>query len=158
MEFNAKQVKDQVVQWIRDWFEENGKGCNAVIGISGGIAAYKTMPLIRLFRKSGYEVRVTATRNALRFVTPLTIETLSQNRLYTDMFDPNRTMEVEAESVSYSVSQYYGIETGENSFGYIASWSAGKELKELKASLETINRTAGRLINDIDKNIFFTMI
>ena len=36
MEFNAKQVKDQVVQWIRDWFEENGKGCNAVIGISGG--------------------------------------------------------------------------------------------------------------------------
>ena len=36
MEFNAKVVKDQVVQWIRDWFEENGKGCNAVIGISGG--------------------------------------------------------------------------------------------------------------------------
>ena len=35
-DFNAKQVKDQVVQWIRDWFEENGKGCNAVIGISGG--------------------------------------------------------------------------------------------------------------------------
>ena len=34
--FNAKQVKEQVVQWIRDWFEENGKGCNAVIGISGG--------------------------------------------------------------------------------------------------------------------------
>lgn len=34
--FNAKQVKNQVVQWIRDWFEENGKGCNAVIGISGG--------------------------------------------------------------------------------------------------------------------------
>ena len=34
--FNAKEVKDQVVQWIRDWFEENGKGCNAVIGISGG--------------------------------------------------------------------------------------------------------------------------
>ena len=36
MEFNAKEVKDQVVQWIRDWFEENGKGCNAVLGISGG--------------------------------------------------------------------------------------------------------------------------
>ena len=36
MEFNAKQVKDQVVQWIRDWFEENGKDCNAVLGISGG--------------------------------------------------------------------------------------------------------------------------
>ena len=70
-------------------------GKHIVIGISGGIAAYKSMHLIRLFKKSGYEVRVTATRNALQFVTPLTIETLSQNRLYTDMFDPNRTLEVE---------------------------------------------------------------
>ena len=70
-------------------------GKHVVIGISGGIAAYKTMHLIRLFKKGGYEVRVTATTNALQFVTPLTIETLSQNKLYTDMFDPNRTMEVE---------------------------------------------------------------
>lgn len=70
-------------------------GKHIVIGISGGIAAYKTMHLIRLFKKNGYEVRVTATRNALQFVTPLTIETLSQNRLYTDMFDTNRAMEVE---------------------------------------------------------------
>ena len=61
-----------------------------------------------------------------------------------------RTEEVEAESVSYSVCQYYGIETGENSFGYIASWSKGKELPELKASLDTINKTASSLIRDID--------
>lgn len=70
-------------------------GKHIVIGISGGIAAYKTMHLIRLFKKNGHEVRVTATRNALQFVTPLTIETLSQNRLYVDMFDRNRTLEVE---------------------------------------------------------------
>ena len=70
-------------------------GKHIVIGISGGIAAYKTLTLIRLFKKSGYEVRVTATQNALQFVTPLTIETLSQNKLYTDMFDTNRTLEVE---------------------------------------------------------------
>ena len=70
-------------------------GKHIVIGISGGIAAYKTLTLIRLFKKNGYEVRVTATRNALQFVTPLTIETLSQNKLYTDMFDSNRTLEVE---------------------------------------------------------------
>ena len=63
-----------------------------------------------------------------------------------------RTQEVEAESIAYAVSAYYGIETGENSFGYIASWSSGQDLKELKASLETINRTAGGLINDIDRN------
>lgn len=63
-----------------------------------------------------------------------------------------RTEEVEAESISYSVCKYYGIDTGENSFGYIAGWSQGKELKELKASLETINRTANHLIYNIDKN------
>ncbi|MCI1956332.1 MAG: YodL domain-containing protein [Oscillospiraceae bacterium] len=62
------------------------------------------------------------------------------------------TEEVEAESVSYAVCQYYGIQTGENSFGYIASWSRNKELPELKASLETINRTASGLISDIDRN------
>ena len=70
-------------------------GKHIVIGITGGIAAYKTMYLIRLFKKNGYEVRVTATANALQFVTPLTIETLSQNKLYTDMFDCHRTLEVE---------------------------------------------------------------
>lgn len=62
------------------------------------------------------------------------------------------TEEVEAESVSYAVCQYYGIQTGENSFGYIASWSRGKELPELRASLETINKTASGLISDIDQN------
>ena len=62
------------------------------------------------------------------------------------------TEEVEAESISYAVCQYFGIETGENSFGYIATWSQGKDLKELKASLETINKTASGLITDIDRN------
>ena len=63
-----------------------------------------------------------------------------------------RTEEVQAESISYAVCQYYGIETGDNSFGYIASWSQGKELKELRASLEVINKTAGELITDIDRH------
>ena len=62
------------------------------------------------------------------------------------------TEEVQAESISYAVCGYFGIETGENSFGYIATWSKGKELPELKASLETINRTASGLITDIDRN------
>ena len=63
-----------------------------------------------------------------------------------------RTEEVEAESISYAVCQYYGIQTGENSFGYIANWSQGKELKELRASLETINKTSGELIAGIDRH------
>ena len=62
------------------------------------------------------------------------------------------TEEVEAESISYAVCKYFGIETGENSFGYIASWSQGKELKELRASLETINKTSGILISDIERH------
>ena len=59
---------------------------------------------------------------------------------------------MEAESISYAVCQYYGIQTGENSFGYIANWSQGKELPELRASLETINKAAGELIADIDRH------
>ena len=62
------------------------------------------------------------------------------------------TEEVEAESISYAVCQYFGIQTGENSFGYIASWSKDKDLKELRASLETINKTSCELINDIERN------
>ena len=62
------------------------------------------------------------------------------------------TEEVEAESISYAVCQYFGIQTGENSFGYIASRSKDKELKELRASLETINKTSCELINDIERN------
>ena len=62
------------------------------------------------------------------------------------------TEEVEAESISYAVCQYYGIQTGENSFGYIATWSQDKTLPELRASLETINKAAGELIVDIDRH------
>ena len=62
------------------------------------------------------------------------------------------TKEVEAESISYAVCQYFGIQTGENSFGYIASWSQGKELPELRASLETINKTSCELITDIERH------
>ncbi len=64
----------------------------------------------------------------------------------------HNTKEVEAESVSYAVCQYYGIQTGEYSFGYIAGWSGEKSLPELKASLETISKTANQLINDIDRH------
>ena len=62
------------------------------------------------------------------------------------------TEEVEAESISYAVCAYYGIATGENSFGYIANWSKGKELRELRESLETINKTSSELITDIDRH------
>lgn len=62
------------------------KGKKIIIGISGGIAAYKTLFLIRLFKKAGAEVRVVVTKNALEFVTKATLETLSQNKIYCDVF------------------------------------------------------------------------
>ncbi len=64
----------------------------------------------------------------------------------------SHTEEVQAESISYAVCQYFGIETGDNSFGYIASWSQGKELEELKASLTIINKTASELITNIEQH------
>ncbi len=66
-----------------------------VIGITGGIAAYKTMTLIRLFKKNGYEVKVVATPHAMEFVTRTTIETLSQNPLYVDLFDHSKPYDVQ---------------------------------------------------------------
>lgn len=60
--------------------------------------------------------------------------------------------EVQAESIAYTVCAYFGIETGENSFGYLASWSQNKELKELKESLDVINKTSSELITAIEKN------
>ncbi|MDO5398198.1 MAG: DUF4316 domain-containing protein [bacterium] len=62
------------------------------------------------------------------------------------------TEEVQAESISFAVCAYYGIKTDENSFGYIASWSNGKELSELRESLEIINKTSNTMITDIDKH------
>ena len=62
------------------------------------------------------------------------------------------TEEIQAESISFAVCAYYGIETGENSFGYLATWAKDRELTELRASLETINRTSSSLITDIDRH------
>ena len=60
------------------------------------------------------------------------------------------TREVEAESVAYTVCQHYGLDTSDYSFGYVAGWSSGRELAELKSSLETIRSAAAEIINSID--------
>ena len=64
-----------------------------------------------------------------------------------------RTREVEAESVAYTVCQHYGLDTSDYSFGYVAGWSSGRELSELKSSLETIRSAAAEIINSIDENL-----
>ena len=77
---------------------------------------------------------------------------ISMQCFFNEQRKDRNTEEVEAESISFAVCAYYGIATGENSFGYIAAWSKDKELKELRASLETINKTSSELITDIDRN------
>ena len=64
-----------------------------------------------------------------------------------------RTREVQAESVAYAVCQHYGLDTSDYSFGYVAGWSSGRELAELKSSLETIRSTAAEIINSIDEHL-----
>ena len=77
---------------------------------------------------------------------------ISAYKFLNEQLKDRNTEEVEAESISFAVCAYYGIATGENSFGYIATWSKDKELKELRASLETINKTSSELITDIDRH------
>ena len=84
------------------------------------------------------------------------VHEIAHSKLHNNVGDKQQkdrnTEEVEAESISFAVCAYYGISTGENSFGYIATWSKGKELKELRESLETINKTSSELITDIDRH------
>ncbi len=78
---------------------------------------------------------------------------LHNKELNKDMDAPvkdRNTKEVEAESIAYTVCQHFGIDTSDYSFGYIAGWSSGKEMTELKASLDTIRRTASELITGIE--------
>ncbi len=77
---------------------------------------------------------------------------ISAYRFFNEQLKDRNTEEVEAESISFAVCAYYGIATGENSFGYIAAWSKDKELKVLRESLETINKTSSELITDIDRH------
>ena len=64
-----------------------------------------------------------------------------------------RTREVQAESIAFTVCQHYGLDTSDYSFGYVAGWSSGRELSELKSSLETIRSAAAEIINSIDENL-----
>ncbi|MGL4687952.1 MAG: bifunctional phosphopantothenoylcysteine decarboxylase/phosphopantothenate--cysteine ligase CoaBC, partial [Fusobacteriaceae bacterium] len=68
---------------------------NILLGVTGGIAAYKSANIISQFKKKGYNIKVIMTKNATEIITPLTLETLSRNKVYVDMWDKNRAFEVE---------------------------------------------------------------
>ena len=75
---------------------------------------------------------------------------INRDDLMEEPVKDRNTKEVEAESVAYTVCQHFGIDTSDYSFGYIAGWSSGKEMKELKSSLDTIRKTASELITGIE--------
>ena len=94
-------------------------------------------------------------------MTHATLHNYEKQRLEAAAGDPDKEPpkpkshqieEIEAESTSYMVCQYFGIETGENSFGYVASYCKDRELSELRACLNTINKTAGSMIAGIEKH------
>ena len=76
-----------------------------------------------------------------------------ENEVIEDDRPDNRTREVQAESIAYTVCQHFGIDTSDYSFGYVAGWSSGKETEELKASLEAIRTTADEMITDISEKL-----
>ena len=77
---------------------------------------------------------------------------VENDNLFTPTKDRN-TKEVEAESIAYTVCQHFGIDTSDYSFGYIAGWSSGKDMRELKSSLDTIRKTASELITGIERQL-----
>lgn len=68
---------------------------NILLGVTGGIAAFKSASIVSLLKKKGYNVKVVMTKNATNIIGPLTLETLSRNRIYVDMWDTNPHYEVE---------------------------------------------------------------
>ena len=82
---------------------------NVVVGITGGIAAYKTIEVVSRLKKLGYEVNVILTKNACEFVTPLTLETISNNPVITDMFNREVPWEVEHISLAHNRITSYNV-------------------------------------------------
>lgn len=109
----------------------NTNNKHIVIGITGGIAAYKSLSLIRLFKRAGYEVKVAATQHALEFVTPLSIETLSQNKLYTDMFARDHEIDVQHIALAEWADCVIVAPSTANCIGKLASGIADDALSTL---------------------------
>ncbi|MGL5964784.1 MAG: bifunctional phosphopantothenoylcysteine decarboxylase/phosphopantothenate--cysteine ligase CoaBC, partial [Fusobacteriaceae bacterium] len=94
---------------------------NILIGVTGGIAAYKSATIISLLKKRGYNVKVIMTKNATEIITPLTLETLSRERVVVDMWDKNRGYEVEHISLAEWADLILIAPTTYNIIGKIAN-------------------------------------
>ena len=137
------------VEQYKDFFAALEKTSPFVMGfeaLSGGIKGRCNYEEKRIFINEGMD----ELQNIKTAIHEIAHATLHDTALAMPERPDRRTREVQAESVAYAVCQHYGLDTSDYSFGYIAGWSSGKELAELKGSLETIRSTAASLIDTID--------
>ena len=122
--------------------------------IEGGAHGYYHLGEKRIAIDKGMSELQTL-KTAIHEIAHAKLHTIDKDVPATEQADrpDRRTREVQAESVAYSVCQHYGLDTSDYSFGYVAGWSSGRELSELKASLETIRKAANELITDIDGHL-----
>lgn len=122
--------------------------------IEGGAHGYYHLEDKRIAIDEGMSELQTL-KTAIHEIAHATLHAIDKDATPEELADrpDRRTREVQAESVAYTVCQHYGLDTSDYSFGYVAGWSSGKELSELKASLETIRATANNLITKIDTHL-----
>lgn len=120
--------------------------------ISNGAKGYYHLEEKRIALQEGMS-EVQNTKTAIHEIAHAMLHDIDLNNPMQGEQKDKKTKEVEAESIAYAVSQHYGIDTSDYSFGYVAGWSSDKELKELKSSLETIRKTSATLINAVDERI-----
>ncbi len=92
-----------------------------IIGVTGGIASYKALDVVSRFKKNGFDISVVMTKNACEFVTPLSFQTISQNRVITDMFEEPKTWEVEHIELTKKADAFLIVPATANFIGKVAS-------------------------------------
>ena len=122
--------------------------------IEGGAHGYYHLEEKRIAIDEGMSELQTL-KTAIHEIAHAKLHAIDKDAPATEQVDrpDRRTREVQAESVAYAVCQHYGLDTSDYSFGYVAGWSSGRELSELKSSLETIRKAANELITDIDGHL-----
>ena len=142
------------VERFKDVFAALEKTSPVPIGfekIEGGAHGYYHLEEKRIAIDEGMSELQTL-KTAIHEIAHAKLHDIDLNASVTEQADrlDRRTREVQAESVAYAVCQHYGLDTSDYSFGYVAGWSSGRELDELKSSLETIRSAAAEIINSID--------
>ena len=145
------------VEQYQDFFAALEKASPVPIAfenIEGGVHGYYHLEEKRIAVDEGMSELQTL-KTAIHEIAHAKLHAIDKDAPITEQAErlDRRTREVQAESVAYAVCQHYGLDTSDYSFGYVAGWSSGRELSELKASLETIRKAANELITDIDGHL-----